>query len=155
MNNRDAELIRRMQDNLAVIRKVGGWTTAQFGEEIGVTRQTVSNLEKGRTPLTKAQYLAIRAVLIHEIGANGNEGLAKVVSALVDDPLEETDESSTDEREPSPTANAMEDMTMLTKALASESVLALLGAASVTLPSVTMRTLPSVLYAFTKHTKGK
>lgn len=144
MKEREDALIRRMQENLAVIRKVGGWTTAQFGEEIGVTRQTVSNLEKGRTPLTKTQYLAIRAVLIHEIGSKGNDGLAQVVRALVDEPLEEPDEGAVYEGEPSPTANAMEDMTMLTALLASAA-----------LTPIATRTVPAVIYALTRHARDK
>lgn len=145
MNSRDAELISRMQSNLAIIRKVGGWTTAQFGEEIGVTRQTVSNLEKGRTPLTKTQYLAIRAVLIHEIGANGNEGLAQVVRTLVDEPLEDADKSAADEGVPSPTKDAMEDMSILTALLASTAALT----------PIVSRTVPAVIYALAKTAKGR
>lgn len=30
--------IKRMQDNLLLIRRVIGWTAEEFGEQIGVTR---------------------------------------------------------------------------------------------------------------------
>lgn len=153
MKEKEEAAIRRMQENLAVIRKVGGWTTAQFGEEIGVTRQTVSNLEKGRTPLTKTQYLAIRAVLIHEIGSKGNEGLAQVVRALVDEPLEDpVDAVSTDES-PRPSENAMEDMALLTQVLTT--TLASNSAVSVLAERLAMQTVPAVIYAISRFTKDK
>lgn len=87
----DAERIKRFQDNFGTIRKVAGWSTERFGDEIGVTRQTISNLEKGRTPMTKTQYLACRAVLTYEIAETENQGLAQVIRTLVDDPVERTE----------------------------------------------------------------
>jgi len=154
MKEREEALIKRMQDNLSVIRKVGGWTTSQFGEEIGVTRQTISNLEKGKSPLTKTQYLAIRAVLIHEIGANDNEGLAQVVRTLVDKPLEEPGDE-TPGGELKPTKNAMEDMSKITELLASESAHTLLAAASKALSLTAMHAVPAVVHALTKYTTDK
>ena len=151
MDKREEAAIQRMQENLAVIRKVGGWTTAQFGEEIGVTRQTVSNLEKGRTPLSKTQYLAIRAVLIHEIGSKSNEGLAQVVRALVDEPLEEPIDD-VDSEEPEPTKNAMEDMAMMTQLLSNAEVMYALGSM---LRPMTMHTLPAVVFAATRRMRSK
>lgn len=157
VNAREEELIKRMQDNLAVIRKVGGWTTEQFGEEIGVTRQTVSNLEKGKTKLTKTQYLAIRAVLIHEIGSKENEALAQVVRRLVDEPVEEPmlDEGSEEIR---PTESAIEDMSRMTEMLASETTYAIIAAAAKTLggplPSP-MGTMPAIIYALVRSASDK
>lgn len=81
--------IERLQENLSAIRKVAGWTTERLGEEVGVTRQTISNLEKGKTPMTKTQYLAFRTVFNHEIVSNQNKMLANVILALVDDPVED------------------------------------------------------------------
>ena len=40
--------IDKFQENLGPIRKVAGWTTQQLADELGVARQTVSNLETGR-----------------------------------------------------------------------------------------------------------
>jgi len=59
--------IEQLQDNLALIRKAGGWSAEEFGDMIGVTKQTISNLENKKTPLSKTQYIAIRAVLDYEI----------------------------------------------------------------------------------------
>ena len=90
MIDTDEKRIKLFQKNLGTIRKVAGWTAERFGEEIGVTRQTISNLEKGRTPMTKTQYLACRAVLTYEIAESENQGLAQVIRTLVDEPAEST-----------------------------------------------------------------
>ena len=66
--------IERLQDNLALIRKAGGWSAEEFGEMIGVTKQTISNLENKKTPLSKTQYIAIRAVLDYEIAERAKGG---------------------------------------------------------------------------------
>jgi len=59
--------IEQLQNNLGTIRKAGGWSTEEFGDMIGVTKQTISNLENKKTPMSKTQYIAIRAVLDYEI----------------------------------------------------------------------------------------
>lgn len=88
MSRTDDILINRFQENLGTIRRVAGWTAERLGDEIGVTRQTVSNLEKGKTPMTKTQYLACRAVLAYEISNTDNQALAQVIRTLVDEPVE-------------------------------------------------------------------
>lgn len=73
--------IDRLQDNLALIRKAGGWSAEEFGDMIGVTKQTISNLENKKTPLSKTQYIAIRAVLDYEIAERGDDtALASTVN---------------------------------------------------------------------------
>ena len=59
--------ITKLQNNLLLIRNAGGWTAEVFGDMIGVTKQTISNLENKKTEMTKTQYIAIRAVLDYEI----------------------------------------------------------------------------------------
>lgn len=69
--------ITRLQENLQLIRRMAGWTAKELGEKIGVTRQTINNLErleKSETKpneykykLTKTQYIAIRSVLDAEM----------------------------------------------------------------------------------------
>lgn len=44
-----------------------------------MARQTVSNLETGKTPMTKLQYLALRTVFNAEIARCNNLDLAKVI----------------------------------------------------------------------------
>lgn len=86
--------IIKLQTNLASIRKIAGWTAEVLGNKIGVTKQTISNLENNKTPMNFTQYIAIRAVLDAEIeNSHDNEVLAKVVTILLDseDTLEEVE----------------------------------------------------------------
>lgn len=81
--------IDKFQENLGPIRKVAGWTTQQLADELGVARQTVSNLETGKSPMTKLQYLALRTVFSAEIARREDRDLARIIKTLVDDPIEQ------------------------------------------------------------------
>jgi transcriptional regulator with XRE-family HTH domain len=86
--------IKRLQQNLSSIRKIAGWTAEVLGEKIGVTKQTISNLENLKTSMSFAQYIAIRSVIDVEIANNKeNEILPKVVALLLDcdDEVDEND----------------------------------------------------------------
>lgn len=77
--------IERLQKNLLSIRKIAGWTAEELGDRIGVTKQTISNLENGKVNLTQTQYIAIRSVLDYEIQTNKeNTVLPQVISILLD-----------------------------------------------------------------------
>lgn len=76
------EEIQRMQDNLLLIRRAIGWTATEFGDQIGVTRQTINNIESGRNKLTKTQYIAMRSVIDAEIVKNPEE--TEMVKILLD-----------------------------------------------------------------------
>lgn len=77
--------ILRLQTNLHTIRQAGGWSTSKFGDLLGVSKQTVCNLENGTTKLSKLQYIGIRAILDYEIKQNPtNELLPYVVHHLLD-----------------------------------------------------------------------
>ena len=71
--------IGKFQENLSIIRKVAGWTTQELADELGVARQTVSNLETGKTPMSKLQYLALRTVFNAQIAKDKNRDLARVI----------------------------------------------------------------------------
>lgn len=87
--------VRKLQANLGTIRKIAGWTAQELGEKIGVTKQTISNLENQKTEMSLTQYIAIRTVLDYEIENNKeNEVLPQVVHILLDMP---DDEISADE----------------------------------------------------------
>lgn len=74
-----------LQDNLSSIRKIAGWSTETLAEKIGVTKQTISNLERKKTPMNFTQYIAIRSILDYEIEENPtNEVLGKTISILLD-----------------------------------------------------------------------
>ena len=83
-NNRSRE-IQRLQQNLSSIRKIAGWNAETLGNKIGVTKQTISNLENRKTTMSFAQYIALRSVLDVEIASNKeNDVLPKVVALLLD-----------------------------------------------------------------------
>ena len=80
--------IIRMQEYLLLIRRTVGWTAEEFGEKIGVTRQTINNIESGRNKLTKTQYIAMRSVLDAEMiqKPDDTEMLKVLLDVLVDHP---------------------------------------------------------------------
>lgn len=85
MDIKQQKQIDRLQDNLSSIRKIAGWTAEQLGEKIGVTKQTISNLENKKSPMNLTQYIAIRAVIDYEIiNKPENTVLPEVVSILLD-----------------------------------------------------------------------
>lgn len=82
------EEIQRMQDNLLLIRRTVGWTAEAFGDQIGVTRQTINNIESGRNKLTKTQYIAMRSVIEAEMVKHPDETqmLRALLDMLIDHP---------------------------------------------------------------------
>lgn len=83
--------IERLQQYFLLIRRCVGWTAAEFGERIGVTRQTINNLESNNTEkfrMSKTQYLAIRKVLDDEISSSPDDTkmLQTILEILVDHP---------------------------------------------------------------------
>lgn len=84
------EVIERFQENLLLIRRTVGWSADQFGEKIGVTRQTINNLERKDTniKLNKTIYIAMRAVLADEIHNSKDDThmLSSILEIFVDHP---------------------------------------------------------------------
>ena len=80
--------IIRMQENLLLIRRTVGWTAEEFGDRIGVTRQTINNIEFGRNKLSKTQYIAKRCVLDAEMAQSPEDTamLRLLLDVLVDHP---------------------------------------------------------------------
>ena len=75
--------IQIMQDNLCELRKVAGWTAETLAGKLGVTKQTISNLENQKVKLSKVQYIAIRSVFECEIAmSKDNTTLRKVMGVL-------------------------------------------------------------------------
>ena len=80
------EKIYRLQQSLPIIRNLAGWTAEELGNYIGVTRQTITNIEKSKDlSMTKTQYIAIRAVLEYEIEQSKNKTLSDAITILVDE----------------------------------------------------------------------
>ena len=77
--------IYRLQKHLPIIRNLAGWTAEDLGNQIGVSRQTITNIEKSDSlSMTKTQYIAIRAVLDYEIEQSHNQTLEDTIAVLVD-----------------------------------------------------------------------
>ena len=82
----DQAKILLMQQNLAALRGHAGWTAQRLADEIGVSKQTISNIETGKSSLTKTQYLAMRTVFNFEALERNNVRLAQALHDLVDEP---------------------------------------------------------------------
>ena len=89
--------IERLQDNLLLIRRAMGWTAEELGDRIGVTRQTINNLEAKRNKLNKTQYIAIRAVLDAEMAAHQED--TKMVKCLLEIYVDNPDKYAEKKRE--------------------------------------------------------
>lgn len=88
----DNRQIEKLQTNLSSLRKIAGWTAEDLGNELDVTKQTISNLETGKTKMSRVQYIAIRAVL--DMEAKKNENLSKAMNLVLND-----DDSTAKEQE--------------------------------------------------------
>lgn len=96
------EYIEKLQNSLTIIRKVAGWSAEDLGNMIGVTKQTISNIENKKTPMTLTQYIAIRAIIDYEIQNNpDNKDLETVVNILVDNDDKDLSEEQAKEKKES------------------------------------------------------
>lgn len=72
-----------LQENLSELRKIAGWTAETLAEKIGVTKQTISNIETAKVPMSRVQYITLRSVIECEIYLNQeNPALKKVFNLL-------------------------------------------------------------------------
>ena len=80
--------IERLQQYFSLIRRCVGWTAEEFGDRLGVSKMTISNIETKRHQLTKIQYIAIRSVLDAEIVCNKEDTqmLVVLLDMLIDNP---------------------------------------------------------------------
>lgn len=84
-------LVSVMQHNLLHIRKTLHMSAKDFGSLIGVTRQTINNMEARRNKLTVTQYLAILYVLEHDIIPNLDDGTVECIRLLLSVEVQDTD----------------------------------------------------------------
>lgn len=87
--------IAELQNNLEMIRKLFGWTAEQLGNRLGVTKQTILNLEHGKPVMSKIQYIAIRSVMETEVMSREGEekeNLLKVLSLVFNEDKTITEE---------------------------------------------------------------
>lgn len=89
--------IKRLQKNLSSIRKIAGWSMEELGDRIGAQKQTISNLENGKTKMSFTQYIAIRSILDCEIEEriekDKEDILGRAVELLFSSDLDEENES--------------------------------------------------------------
>ncbi len=90
------QMIKKMQDNFIPIRKIMGWRQQDLADKLGVSKQTINNIENNRQELNKAQYIAIRTIIRCEIDERPKEerdylkGAMAAILGDFDDADEET-----------------------------------------------------------------
>lgn len=79
------EDIAYFQKNLRTIRSVAGKTLENVGSWIGLTKQSISNMESHRTRMTKAQYIALRVAFEQYISSIQDTNKVMVMELLIDE----------------------------------------------------------------------
>lgn len=124
--------IRILQKNLKTIRTILNWTLEEFANKIGVTKQTISNLENLKTEMTKIQYIAIRTILDYEVETGPRDnGLAEVLTLLFDDEKKLKGSLSEDKRSDAAKIVATATSSGLAASLILPALVPLIGAVSV------------------------
>lgn len=75
-----------LQDNLTLLRKAAGWTAVDLANTLGVTRQTIYNLESGVTNLSKTQYIALKEIFRSWYDTHQNNVALGYLNNMVFDP---------------------------------------------------------------------
>ena len=83
MNKAQERRVACLQSNLFSIRQIIGWTAADLGDLLDVSRQTIYNLERGKLDMSLVQYLAITKVVEDEIQQQPENELLKEVYPLL------------------------------------------------------------------------
>ena len=92
------EQIANLQKHLVLVRSSIGWSAEELGNRIGLKRQTINNLERGKDKkgieMGKSHYILIRSELRDAIEENkeGTEMLKVVLDAFIDNREKYTDE---------------------------------------------------------------
>lgn len=89
MNKQFQNKISYLQDNLATLRKLAGWSAEDLGNILGVTRQTIVNLETKQTNMTKIQYIAIATTLLYRAKSSKNKILYQMILVLSNEEKQE------------------------------------------------------------------
>ena len=76
----DDEIIKTYQSNFQTFRKVSKMTCQDVANKIGVTKQTVSNIERGKVKVNKS-YCILLMLVVDEV-CETNEQLDKIAVAL-------------------------------------------------------------------------
>lgn len=65
-------LVENFQNSMKAIRLLMGYSIIELAEYVGVTRQTINNLESGKSKMSVMQFLSIAAVVDNYIAAHGD-----------------------------------------------------------------------------------
>lgn len=93
INKTKDDMVEALQISLKFIRPLLGLTVQGIADYIGVTRQTINNLENNKSKMTITQYIAICAVIDNKCKVN-NEILEKIKQIIVDNSNLELDMDS-------------------------------------------------------------
>ena len=74
-------MLKRMQNSASELRRFMGLSGQELSEYLGVTRQTVSNIEQKRTPMNIPLYLAYGALLDNYLGKHKQD--MKAIQAVI------------------------------------------------------------------------
>lgn len=88
----EKENIKKMQDNLYIIRRAAGWTSEKLADLLGVTKQTISNIENNRNILTKTLFLLLCYILEEEIKKRSSDDILILTLSIVFNDTKLTDE---------------------------------------------------------------
>ena len=80
--NRRQLMIENFQDSLRMIRHIMNLGVEEFAEALGVTRQTINNLETKKTKMSPTQYIAIATLT--DIYFSHNEKMLPPLKAILD-----------------------------------------------------------------------
>ena len=75
-------IVENFQSLLRPIRNIMDCSIAEMAEAIGVTRQTMNNLETRKTGMSQTQYIALAAFIDHYFRQNGR--LLPAVQTIID-----------------------------------------------------------------------
>ncbi|MCL2377941.1 MAG: hypothetical protein FWC77_02340 [Defluviitaleaceae bacterium] len=75
------QMIDNLQVSLRAVRSLMGFSAQEIGEFIGVTRQTINNLETGKSKMTPIQYVSVCAVIDNYVDVH-DEMLSAVVAII-------------------------------------------------------------------------
>ncbi|MFA6075407.1 MAG: helix-turn-helix transcriptional regulator [Negativicutes bacterium] len=75
------QTIETVYNRFKLLRQAAGWTAQQAAAELGVSRQTIVNIETKKTPFSKIHCLAYMAVLDER--AKNVPDLQKIVKAVL------------------------------------------------------------------------
>ena len=75
-------LIENFQTSMKAIRLLMGYSIVELAEYVGVTRQTINNLETGKSKMSAVQFLSLAAVVDNYIAMNGD--MYQAIVAILD-----------------------------------------------------------------------